>query len=307
VLILQLRQSEVALADGRLDEVFQLLAANPIASHRRGQRVISRLVDALIRRGGEHLADNHFSEALADCEKAGKLAGNQPKIVSLREAALAGWTAEQKQRRAVNRVDAAGSPQMPAASMQREELLPSQFVLHADGVGSFLVLRQPAVTIGPVGGAVASDIGLIAEPTLPPLTVERVEDDYFLRSGKDGKGKLLASGDRLELSPRCRLKFSVPNQVSTTAVLDLSGARLPRLEIRRVILMDQDLIIGPNSASHVQVSGISESMVLHVRHGRLYCQTRLPLMVDDVAGDVNFPLPLGANVKTDGLSFAVAR
>ncbi len=307
MLILQLRQSEVALADGRLDEVFQLLAAHPMASHRRGQRVISRLVDALVRRAGEHLADHHFSEALADCEKAGKLAGNQPKIVSLREAALAGWTDQQKQRRAVNRVDAVGLPQMPAAPMQREELLPSQFVLHADGVGSFLVLRQPVVTIGPIGGGVMADIGLIAEPTLPPLTVERVEDDYFLRNGKGGKGKLLASGDRLELSPRCRLKFSVPSQVSATAVLDLFGAKLPRLEIRRIILMDQDLIIGPNSASHLQVSGMGESMVLHVRQGRLYCQTRLPLMVDDVAGDANFPLSLGASIKTDGLSFALAR
>jgi hypothetical protein len=305
--MLRLRQSEVALADGRLDEVFQLLAANPIASHRRGQRLITRLVNALVRRGGEHLDEGHFSEALADCEKAGKLAGNQPKIVSLREAAVAGWTAQQKERRQPGRVDAVALPQRPAGSMQREELLPSQFVLHADGVGSFLVLRQAVVTIGPISGSVVADVALIAEPGLPALTVERVEDDYFLRNRNGGKGKLLASGDRLELSPRCRLKFSVPSQVSTTAMLDLSGAKLPRVEIRRVILMDQDLIIGPNSASHVQVSGMSESMVLHVRQGRLYCQTHLPLMVDDAAADLSCPLPLGASVKTDGLSFAVAR
>ena len=307
MLILQLRQSEVALADGRLDEVFQLVAVNPIASHRRGQRLITRLVDALVRRGGQHLTDKHFSEALADCEKAGKLAGNQPKIVSLREAALAGWTAEQKERRAAGRVDVADSPQTAAAAMQRDELLPSRFVLHADAVGSFLVLRQPVVTIGPISGSIAADIALIAEPGLPALSVERVDDDYFLRTGNSGKGKLLASGDRLELSPRCRLKFSVPSQVSTTAVLDLSGAKLPRVEIRRVILMDQDLIIGPNSASHIQASGMKESMVLHVRQGRLYCQTHLPLMVDDEAADLKVPRPMGVSVKTDGLSFAVAR
>ena len=71
--------------------------------------------------------------------------------------------------------------------------------------------------------------------------------------------------------------------------------------------MDQDLIIGPNSASHIQASGMKESMVLHVRQGRLYCQTHLPLMVDDEAADLKVPLPMGVSVKTDGFSFAVAR
>jgi hypothetical protein len=306
VLILRLRQSEVALADGRLDEVFQLVSANPINSHRRGQRLITRLIDALVRRGGEHLAADHFSEALADCEKAAKLAGNQPKIVALRAAAIAGWTAEQKERRQICRVEPSGAPERSAISMQSDEVLPSQFILHADAVGSFLVLRQATVTIGPIGGT-AADIALMAEPGLAPLTVARVEDDYFLRAGNSGKGKLLASGDRLELSPRCRLKFSIPSQVSTTAVLDLSGARLARLEIRRIILMDQDLIIGPNSASHIVAGAMRESMVLHVRQGRLYCQTHLPLMVNDEAADLNRPIPLGVSVKTDGFSFAVTR
>ena len=34
-------------------------------------------------------------------------------------------------------------------------------------------------------------------------------------------GRLLASGERLELSPRCRLMFGLPSAASTTAVLDL--------------------------------------------------------------------------------------
>jgi hypothetical protein len=303
--MLRLRQSEVALADGRLDEVYQMVAAHPINSHRRGQRLVTRLIDALVKRGGEHLAGGHFSEALADCEKAAKLAGNQPKIVALRAAAVTGWTAEQKQRRQPARVDGVGSFERPVVPMASTETLPSRFVLHVDAVGSFLVLRQAVVKIGPISGSIAADIALVAEPNLPLLTVERVEDDYFLRTGNSGKGKLLASDDRLELSPRCRLKFSLPSPVSTTAVLDLSGAKLPRIEIRRIILMDQDLIIGPNSASHVVASGMRESMVLHVRQDRLYCQTHQTVLVNDEMADLSRALPVGVSVKTDGLCFAV--
>jgi hypothetical protein len=307
VLMLRLRQSEVALADGRLDEVYQMVATSPINSHRRGQKLVTRLIDALVKRGGEHLASKHFSEALADCEKAAKLAGNQPRIVALRAAAVAGWTAAERERRQPARVDGVDSPVRPAVVMSNQESLASRFVLHVDAVGSFLVLRQPMVRIGPISGSMPADVAVMCEPGAAPLTIERVEDDYFLRTGNLGKGKLLASDDRLDLSPRCRLKFLVPNKVSTTAVLDLTGARLPRMEIRRIILMDQDLIIGPNSTSHVQAGAMSESMVLHVRQDRLYCQTHLPVMVKDEVADLSKPLPMGESVKTDGLCFAVTR
>jgi len=107
-------------------------------------------------------------------------------------------------------------------------------------------------------------------------------------------GRLLASGECLDLSPRCRLTFRLPSPASTTAVLDLTGARLPRADIRRVILMDQDLIIGPGSASHVVATQLERPVVLHVSQGQLVCQGR------------DAGIPVGERVSVGGVSFVLA-
>ena len=140
-------------------------------------------------------------------------------------------------------------PSAPVNTVQKGSFgsLPSRFILRVDGAGSFLVLRQPSITIGPVSSSRVPDVGVIAEPGLPLATIDRVEDDYFLRGGATGGNKLLASGDAIALSPRCRMTFGLPHVASTTAVIDLTAARYPRAEIRRIILLDGDLVIGPGA------------------------------------------------------------
>ena len=54
--ILRLKQTEAALADGRLDEACELLADQELRSHSRGQELLGRLVRALAARGVEHLS-----------------------------------------------------------------------------------------------------------------------------------------------------------------------------------------------------------------------------------------------------------
>ena len=179
---------------------------------------------------------------------------------------------------------------------QPSSFLPTQFVLHIDGVGAFLVFRQPVVTIGPISSPVAADIAVVAEPTLPPVTIARLDDDYFIKASAPAPsaGRLLASGECLDLSPRCRLTFRLPSAASTTAVLDLAGARLPRADIRRVILMDQDLIIGPGSAAHVVAPQLDRPVVLHLSQGQLVCPGR------------EGGIPLGESVSVGGVSLVVA-
>jgi hypothetical protein len=133
------------------------------------------------------------------------------------------------------------------------DALPDRLLLRVDGVGSFLVLRRASVTIGPVGSSRSPDVALAADPRLAPITIARVDDDYFLRADRgaptvndrplfrphdgDGTGgagggaataaaRLLADGDRVALAPRCRLAFGLPTPASTSAVLDLGGACL---------------------------------------------------------------------------------
>ena len=74
-MILRIRQAECALADGRLDEAFEIAQADDVRGHRHGQRLIGRLARAMIRRGQENLAAGRFQPALLDCNRAEKLGG----------------------------------------------------------------------------------------------------------------------------------------------------------------------------------------------------------------------------------------
>jgi len=55
VLILRLKQAESAIADGRLDEAFNIVQSEEIKQHRRGQKLIGRLARAFAKRGKENL------------------------------------------------------------------------------------------------------------------------------------------------------------------------------------------------------------------------------------------------------------
>jgi hypothetical protein len=82
----------------------------------------------------------------------------------------------------------------------------------------------------------------------------------------------LSDGDRIALSGRFEIRFLLPNAASTTAVLDLTGARMPRQDVRRIILLDESIILGSASTAHVRARGLDENVVLHLRHGRLQCR-----------------------------------
>jgi hypothetical protein len=469
MLILRIRQAEVALGDGRLDEAFELIRPEPARTHRRGQRVMGKLVRALIRRGETHLSDERYLAALADCEKAQQLAGNLPEIVELRRKASDAMLGQQKvarrsaqvlaaaqqhidrgelsrgaqllknvgeesravflmneieakrdrlerapelrqqlqQQIEVGRLDLADlnaaelrsidgqnlesqallsaldqcrsawqmiqsgelrraeesvrrlanmfpkakwvaetSRQLSELARMMEEVrsgplsmlagsrdttvampapkamppgaaspeqgrgalwaalgangtspvtngsLPSKFILRVDGAGSFLVLRQPSVTIGPVSSSRVPDVGVMAEPGLPVATIDRVEDDYFLRGSAMAGNKLLVSGDPIALSPRCKMNFILPHVASTTAVIDLTAARHPRSEIRRIILLDRDLVIGPGPNTHVRADHLTQPVVLKVRGDRLVTDS----------GE----LPLGQTVQTGNVSLVIS-
>lgn len=533
MLILRIRQAETALKDGRLDEAYELACCDDVRAHYRGQQMIGRLTRALLERGRGHLTDARWQQALADCEKAGKLGGNLNeaaelraainvamqadqreqhrradalaaarqhlengrlsmaeglldgmdqdgvKVVALREKAATAraraeaaldraeaargrqdWDAaiaalaEARQVHAANsrldglaaavstevvryirssihqgRLDVAGTlverlarlmgetvevselrgvmaqcrqaadriergelrratevlrrlstvlpeaawlvPSLDALQQAAERLeqvrggplgllmvatgtlpakpaaravtapmhacperhgrpdlgetrltpsprawagssLPSQFLLQVDGVGGFLVVRGHRVTLGPVSSSQRPDIGLMAEPDAPVISIERTDEDYFLVAQRPVAvndqpvtRKLLANGDGIALSPRCRMRFVRPNAASTSAMIELHGARLPRGDARRVIFMDRSVVLGPGTTAHVRIDQLSEPVVLHLRDERLLCQGNTEVLVDDVAADPAAGIPIGANVRVGSVSFVV--
>jgi len=538
VLILRIRQAECALADGRLDEAFEIAQADDIRRHHHGQRLIGRLARAMVRRGQENLAAGRFQPALMDCNKAERLAGSLPEVAQLRAAVCNavvshqetqqkdalriaqakrqiedGWLsvggrileeapagdgrvelvrqelaaarlqaedavskAEQALKQgdieeaidiacrtglgqnkngrsgevlrqirgqAVERVrmdieqgrvdraqllmqrllplgkdgteiaelrdalarchqaaehvavgrpnaalpllrkvkaacpsarwldsaisdikraaeayeeldggplgltmadakpsreqtpvgagpracpDGTGQPQGAAptnpqsaiCNPQPENLeagdMPSQFVLQVDGVGSFVVFREARVTVGPISSSARPMLALIADPNMPVVMLERVEGDYFVRSqtpvevnGQPVTEKLLSDGDHIALSPRCRIKFHLPNPASTTAVLTVSGARLNRPDIRELILMDRDILVGPYINDHIRTDQLKDPVTLFAQNGRLLCRAKESILVDGCNLDPSVGLALDKPVKIGRLSMVVAR
>ncbi|MBC8105993.1 MAG: hypothetical protein H7Z14_05340 [Anaerolineae bacterium] len=528
MLILRIRHAETALADGRLDEAFELVREPKLRGHRRGQDLATRLVEAFTKRGREHLTAGRFAAALTDCEKAQQLAGDQPQLIALRSEAMDAATNQRRAERIkanavaaardeidngrlaagerllavasvhdtragqllqelgqrhnlvdsavkgaddaldrddidaalveldrarhadrsdkrikelsdrlkhvlrdrlneaieegrLDRADSLGqrlirvdeqgaesqhllaalaqckaaweridhgrvhdaeeicrrlmvqfpkakwiteackhlsaandsmeslrtgplgllttaptfrhdaptqSPSMspritrvspvPSAQPGRDARdtgngLPSKFIVPVDGAGSCLVFRQSTVTIGPISSDRIPDIGLIAEAGAPVATIERADEDYFLRGSvlavndKPAANKLLVSGDRISLTPRCRVSFIVPSAASTTAVLDLIGARFPRADVRRVVLLDRELVIGPGMSSHMRCDTTPEPIVLHVRDNRLFCRSTAEVEVNGQPMDREKGIPVGANVRVGLVSFVVTK
>jgi hypothetical protein len=190
--------------------------------------------------------------------------------------------------------------------------LPTKFLLQMDGIGSFMVLRDGRVTMGPISSSARPTVGLMADPNLPIATIERADDDYFVRSSSPIRvndiatsNKLLANGDRIGLSPRCGMKFGIPNPASTTATLTLSSARLGRADVRKIILMDRDILIGPNVGSHILAEALEETVTLFVQNGRLLCKARQGILVDDKPVGSTAGLPIEKHVRIGRLSLVL--
>jgi tetratricopeptide (TPR) repeat protein len=154
--------------------------------------------------------------------------------------------------------------------------LPDCFVLHIDGAGGYLVCTRSSISIGPVSASSRPDVGLVAAPDLPTARVERVDDDYFIASDaavrvndRPGQRRLLADGDRIALSHRCRLVFRRPHPASSAAVLEMSGARLVHKGLRAVVLMHRELVISPHANAHIRVGGQCEGVTVSWRGGEL--------------------------------------
>jgi hypothetical protein len=139
------------------------------------------------------------------------------------------------------------------------------------------VLRTPAVRLGSQRDATPVDIDCSGVELGQPLVLERMEDDYFLRSaqpvrvnGKQVTSTLLADGDRLLVGARGAIKFLMPCAASHSAVLQFSGIRLHPPDVRGVILMDEAIVIAPTHQAHIRMRELHRGFVLFHRQERLW-------------------------------------
>lgn len=201
---------------------------------------------------------------------------------------------------------------MPALPKMAAPVSPRRLTLHVDGVGGFLILMGSPIRIGPMRSSGGLDLPLAAGPDAREMMIERVEDDYFLRSAgatavndRPTSRKLLVNGDRISASSKARLTFRLPSPASTTAVLDLSGARLPIGDVSRVILLDRELILGPGANAHVRDDQMPEAIMLCQHNGMLVARSKSPVLAEGQAIGAMEPIPLGAHVRVGDAGFVI--
>ncbi|HEY8748244.1 MAG TPA: hypothetical protein VIM11_09740 [Tepidisphaeraceae bacterium] len=192
----------------------------------------------------------------------------------------------------------------PLPRPQAKPMPATDVILHVDGAGGFRVIDRPIVTIGPVSSSRPVDVPLMADAMLPVITIARSEDDYFLHAvqpvlvnDKPTTSTLLSNGDRIGLGPRCRITFRRPSPASSSAVLDLSGTRLPQADVRHIILMDREMIVGPGAAAHVRSDELDAPAVIQRRDGRLICRNQ----------GISTELTPGTHVKVGPIGLVVAK
>ena len=207
MLQLDLRQAEVALAAGRLDEAFRLLGHASVRQHRDGQRLLDRLVEALLGRARAHLADRQIGDARAGLEKATQCADKQIEIAhshkptDQQKHSLLGDVPESSLAEVAGGRDGEGAPGAPNGI--------SQYRLHVDGFGSLLVFTSNAITVGTASSSSRHDIILQSGGADGPLTIRRSGGDYFAESEtplivnrQPTLRRLLGHGDSITLVPR---------------------------------------------------------------------------------------------------------
>jgi hypothetical protein len=162
----------------------------------------------------------------------------------------------------------ANSPVAPPTTHQR-------WLLQIDGVGSFLLVSSSHVSLGSSLKAKSVDLPLSGFDAGNAI-ISRDGGDYTIQctgetkiNGRKYARKLLVAGDAMEFGRRCRLRFEMPNAAAPSAVLHLTGTKLPRPDIRHVILFDQSLVIG-GSNGHVDAADLDEPLVLFQDNGEFW-------------------------------------
>jgi len=213
----------------------------------------------------------------------------------------------------MNSVDAAATL-APPPHQQPRDLPGKSFCIHVDGIGSYQVFLSSSVSFGPAGSSRSVDVPLMLDINVPTVTLSRSDDDYFLRATQpvlvnqtQTVNKLLADGDRIGLGNRCRIIFRRPSAASASAVLDLSGARLPGTPVRQVILLDREIIIGPGASSHIRADDLATPVVLQRRGDSLFCRSSGAISINDQPAGNAAEVAAEARVAVGPLHFVVVR
>jgi hypothetical protein len=140
-------------------------------------------------------------------------------------------------------------------------------VLQVDRLGSLLLVQGDLCS---VGGATAKrcDVVLQTEGAKDPILICRDGEDYFASSRTAffvndllAERHLLQHGDTIHVGKRGRLKYLRPVAASSTAILQISGSKMKRRDIRAIVLVDDAIMFG-QSRGHFRLPSFKPAVIL---------------------------------------------
>ncbi|MBP3960531.1 hypothetical protein J8F10_35350 [Gemmata sp. G18] len=190
--------------------------------------------------------------------------------------------------------------------------LPKRFLLWVDGVGGYLVCLSSRVTFGQATADGPVDVPLFADVSRTHAEMTRDPEGYVIESGRgirvngtETKRAVLSTNDRVTLGASCQFLFHRPVAVSSSVRLELtSGHRLP-VAVDGVLLMGNELILGPEPDAHVPLKVPAPVLIYRSRDG---LSVRVPdcrFTIDDRPHTDRAVLPLPCVVSCDAFTFAV--
>lgn len=190
--------------------------------------------------------------------------------------------------------------------------LPRRFLLWVDGVGGYLVCLANRVTFGQATADGPVDVPLFADVSRAHAEVTRDGEGYAIESGRqlrvngtEAKRTVLSAGDRVTLGSNCQFLFHKPVAVSSSARLELtSGHRLP-LAVDGVLLMGNELILGPGPDSHIELDVPAPVVIYRSRDGLGVRVPELRFSIDDRPCSDRAALPLPGFVSCEAFAFTI--
>ncbi len=182
-------------------------------------------------------------------------------------------------------------------------------VLWIDGVGGYLLLDKPEVTIGQALSGNSVDIGVVGDLSRQACSIRRSEGDYLLKTAATADSqagtRLLTECEVVELSPRVKMKFAKPNPLSATARLQLQSLHRFKPHVDGVLLLADSCILGPNLSCHVVCPNWSQEILLFQQNGSWFFRSSNPVEVSGATCNGVFPMVAGMRVRGDDFSFSV--
>lgn len=187
-------------------------------------------------------------------------------------------------------------------------VLPERLLLLVDGGGSYLIVRSPQASLGRAASSSPADVPVFSDVAERHANVTRVDEDYFVFSGKDvevaGKKtrhQLLRDGDRIVLGRKAKFTFRLPSRKSPSAVLDLSDTTKMPNDVRRVVMFHRHATVGRSPSNHIWCQHAGTSLVLFERNGTLWLRQKNDGHVDTEP----VRLPMGQPVEMAGVSLVL--